>query len=89
MAGRSKACSIDGLRKQSVACGLGRIEVASAEAVVIIRIEKRVALLEFRVYYWRGSYIERARFGAISHRMRESVGKFQKSVLVLKSDCAK
>jgi hypothetical protein len=37
MAGRSKACSIDGLRKQSLARGLGRIEVASAEAVMNIR----------------------------------------------------
>tara|TARA_R110002003_G_scaffold45_25_gene3696 strand:+ start:5279 stop:5638 length:360 start_codon:yes stop_codon:yes gene_type:complete len=37
IAGRSKACKIDGLRKQSAACGLGRIVVASAEAVVIIR----------------------------------------------------
>lgn len=78
MAGRSNACSIDGLRKQSVACGLGRIEVASAEAVMVIRIEKRVALLEVRVYYWRGSCIGRARFGAISHRMRGMVGSFKR-----------
>lgn len=34
MAGRSNACSIDGLRNVSWACGRGRIEVASAEAVV-------------------------------------------------------
>ncbi|KAH8725588.1 hypothetical protein GQ44DRAFT_564041, partial [Phaeosphaeriaceae sp. PMI808] len=33
-AGRSKTCRMDGLRKQSVAWGLGRIEVASAEAVM-------------------------------------------------------
>jgi hypothetical protein len=33
-AGRSKACSIDGLRNDSRACGRGRIEVARAEAVV-------------------------------------------------------
>lgn len=34
MAGRSNACSIDGLRNESWACGRGRIEEASAEAVV-------------------------------------------------------
>jgi hypothetical protein len=34
IAGRSKACSIDGRRNVSWACGRGRIEVASAEAVV-------------------------------------------------------
>jgi hypothetical protein len=45
-AGRSNTCRIEGLRKQSAARGLGRIEVASAEAVMNIRIEKRVALLE-------------------------------------------
>ncbi|KAF1912827.1 hypothetical protein BDU57DRAFT_456996, partial [Ampelomyces quisqualis] len=45
-AGKSKACNIDGLRKQSAAWGLGRIEVASAEAVVGMRSEKRVALLD-------------------------------------------
>ncbi|KAF2870664.1 hypothetical protein BDV95DRAFT_496134, partial [Massariosphaeria phaeospora] len=33
-AGRSKACSIDGRRNDSVACGRGRIDVASAEAVM-------------------------------------------------------
>lgn len=49
-AGRSKTCRIDGLRKQSVAWGLGRIEVASAEAVIGIRNEKRVALLEVNAY---------------------------------------
>lgn len=49
-AGRSNTCRIEGLRKQSVAWGLGRIEVASAEAVMYIRIEKRVALLEVDVY---------------------------------------
>jgi hypothetical protein len=49
IAGKSKTCKIDGLRKQSVACGLGRIEVASAEAVMGIKIEKRNALLEDRV----------------------------------------
>jgi hypothetical protein len=42
MAGRSKACSIDGLRKQSLARGLGRIEVASAEAVMNIRTRNAV-----------------------------------------------
>jgi hypothetical protein len=53
-AGKSKACSIDGLRKQSLARGLGRIEVASAEAVMIIRNEKRVAPLGSGwAYYWR------------------------------------
>lgn len=35
-AGRSKACSIDGRRNDSGACGRGRIEVASAEAVVVL-----------------------------------------------------
>ncbi|KAF2629140.1 hypothetical protein BU25DRAFT_306036, partial [Macroventuria anomochaeta] len=34
IAGRSKACSIEGLRNVSWARGRGRIEVASAEAVV-------------------------------------------------------
>lgn len=53
-AGRSNTCSIEGLRKQSAAWGLGRIEVASAEAVMNIIIEKRVALLEVNAYYWRG-----------------------------------
>ncbi|ORY18582.1 hypothetical protein BCR34DRAFT_473294 [Clohesyomyces aquaticus] len=33
-AGRSNACSIEGRRKDSWAVGRGRIEVASAEAVV-------------------------------------------------------
>jgi hypothetical protein len=33
-AGRSNTCRIDGLRNESRACGLGRIEVASAEAVM-------------------------------------------------------
>ncbi|PSN71322.1 hypothetical protein BS50DRAFT_485940 [Corynespora cassiicola Philippines] len=33
-AGRSKACSIEGLRNDSVAWGRGRIDVARAEAVV-------------------------------------------------------
>ncbi|KAF2846631.1 hypothetical protein T440DRAFT_405294 [Plenodomus tracheiphilus IPT5] len=33
-AGRSNACSIEGRLKVSLAWGLGRIEVASAEAVV-------------------------------------------------------
>lgn len=32
--GRSNACRIDGLRNDSEACGRGRMEVASAEAVV-------------------------------------------------------
>lgn len=44
-AGKSNACSIEGRRKESLAWGRGRIEVASAEAVVNIRVEKRVALL--------------------------------------------
>jgi len=44
-AGRSKACSIDGRRKESLAWGRGRIDVASAEAVMELRAEKRVALL--------------------------------------------
>jgi hypothetical protein len=44
IAGRSKACSIDGRRNVSWACGRGRIEVASAEAVVQVG-EKRGALL--------------------------------------------
>jgi hypothetical protein len=58
MAGRSKTCKMDGLRKQSMAWGRGRIEVASAEAVMDIRTEKRVALLDVRellegvVYGW-------------------------------------
>lgn len=34
IAGRSNACSIDGRRNVSWACGRGRIEVASAEAVM-------------------------------------------------------
>lgn len=34
--GRSSTCNIDGLRNVSVACGRGRIDVASAEAVVIL-----------------------------------------------------
>jgi hypothetical protein len=46
MAGRSKACRIDGLRKQSLAWGRGRIEVARTEAVMDVKMEKRVALLE-------------------------------------------
>lgn len=33
-AGRSNTCSIDGRRNESLAWGLGRIAVASAEAVV-------------------------------------------------------
>ena len=44
IAGRSKACSIDGRRNVSWACGRGSIEVASVEAVVEV-VEKRGALL--------------------------------------------
>jgi len=33
-AGRSKTCSIEGLRKESSTWGRGRMEVASAEAVM-------------------------------------------------------
>jgi len=50
MAGRSNTCKIDGLRKQSMAWGRGRIEVASAEAVMDIKTEKRVALLVCEYY---------------------------------------
>jgi hypothetical protein len=52
-AGRSNTCSIDGRRNDSLAWGLGRIEVASAEAVMNIRVEKRVALLEDASIVWR------------------------------------
>jgi len=53
IAGRSKACSIDGRRNVSWAWGRGRIEVASAEAVVEVG-EKRGALLRelYRSNYW-------------------------------------
>ncbi|KAJ4989620.1 hypothetical protein SVAN01_04837 [Stagonosporopsis vannaccii] len=45
MAGRSNACSIDGRRNVSWACGRGRIEEASAEAVVDEERETRRASL--------------------------------------------
>jgi hypothetical protein len=59
-AGRSNTCSIEGLRKQSAAWGLGRIEVASAEAVMNIRtrnalrFSSRCLLLE-GVCIWSGA----------------------------------
>jgi hypothetical protein len=40
-AARLKTCSIEGRRKESLACGRGRIEVASAEAVMFIGRETR------------------------------------------------
>lgn len=42
-AGRSRTCRIDGRRNESMAVGRGRIEDARAEAVVCIRMEKRLA----------------------------------------------
>jgi hypothetical protein len=44
-AGRSSTCRMDGLRKESRACGRGRIEVARAEAVVYEVRETLEALL--------------------------------------------
>ena len=44
-AGRSNTCSIDGRRKESLTKGRGRIEVASAEAVMNAWVEKRDAPL--------------------------------------------
>lgn len=55
-AGRSNTCSIDGRRNESLAWGLGRIAVASAEAVMKIRVEKRVAPLEDAVMGWENRY---------------------------------
>ncbi|KAH7385272.1 hypothetical protein DE146DRAFT_666645 [Phaeosphaeria sp. MPI-PUGE-AT-0046c] len=85
-AGRSKTCRIDGLRKQSMAWGLGRMEVASAEAVIGIRIEKRVALLEVVRISGGVLYNGRTHSQATGQRMRARKGNSSKSVVVLKND---
>jgi hypothetical protein len=45
-AARLNTCNIEGLRKESLACGRGRMEVASAEAVMFAGRRNAEALLK-------------------------------------------
>ena len=66
IAGRSKACSIDGRRNVSWACGRGRIEVASAEAVV--EVGERNAVRFSGNYVYRSNCCNAAQYAQSSER---------------------